>query len=354
MDPNAMPGVDAPPPAPPVQQPAAAYQPQTTPIEQLFNMIQPMLVWFNAQQAAAAHPPVIPTAAPAPIPGPGVATAVEKSKLKKIDGKSPKYLAAWFNQARAYILAHPSMGAASLDQPASVFFVSTHFDGDLMAWWSAKQDDTGDHLSGGFDNFADLEDAVLKQYRIVDPKEDARLKLVSLRQTGSIEEYCHKHVTLNAHLGSTRSTDDKVKFFINGLKQYEKEYVTRGKPTTLDEAIALATEAARLYDTSRVNPAPRRVRFNTGGGSGATPMDLDALLVERTADAVLAALQTPNRSRTPRPLNRPRYHVNLPAAERQRRRDLHLCFICGKKHEIWVCDQLEAALKDGRVRRVPN
>ena len=83
-------------------------------------------------------------------------------------------------------------------------------------------------------------------------------------------------------------------------------------------------------------------------------MDLDALLVERTRDAVLSALQTTNRSRTPRPLNRPRYHVNLSAEERQRRRDLHLCFICGKKHMIQDCDQLEAALRDGRARRAPN
>ena len=91
-----MPGVDAPPPAPPtVEQLAAANQEQTTAIRQLFTMLQPMLAWFTAQQTAAAHPPVIPTAAPAPNPGPGVATAVEKSKLKKIDGKAALGAPCW-------------------------------------------------------------------------------------------------------------------------------------------------------------------------------------------------------------------------------------------------------------------
>lgn len=317
-------------------------------------MLQPMLAWFSATQAATASHATA-TAAPTPVPGPSVATAVEKSKLKKIDGKSPKYLGAWFNQARAYITVHPSMGAASLQTPTAVYFVSTHFDGDLMAWWSAKQDETGDNVAAGYANFDALEEAVLQQYRIIDPKDDARRKLVTLRQTGSIEEYCHKHVTLNAHLGNTRSTADKVEFFINGLKTYEKEYVTRGKPATLDEAIALATEASRLYDKSNNNSGNRRRPYSNHHAGGSTPMDLDALLVERTRDAILSALQTPNRpSGSSKPLNRPRIHVNLSADERQRRRERGLCFICGKKHNKEDCDQLEAALKDGRARRVPN
>jgi hypothetical protein len=353
MDPNAMLAADPPVTPTVTAQDFLDYRNRTNAsLQQIHTMLQQLDARFTAQQVnvtpiAVAPPP----AAPLPTPGPNVSTAIEKSKLKKIDGKAPKFLQAWFNAARAYILGHQSMGAACLDTPNSVFFVSTHFDGELMAWWSAQQETSGDFLAGGFDNFAQIEDAVLSLYRIVDPKEDARLKLVSLNQTGSIEDYCMKVVQLNARLGTTRSVEDKVKFFIHGLKQYEKEYVTRAQPKTLEESIALATEAARLYDTARPG---RRLFGNRAGGSNSAPMDLDALLVERARDAVLSSLGAQRGSGSSRNHNRPRYLVTLPAAERQRRMANHLCFICGKKHLIHECDQLEAALKDGRARRAPN
>lgn len=328
---NAPPTVQPAPPDPAVAHIIAQNQHTQSSLSQLTTMLQPLLAWFAAAQAQAppaipahpapAHPP-LGTAAPA---GLALPAELRLPRLDAIDGRNPKTLRSWFDQVQGLVLA--AGGDRLLASPHVVQFVAGHFRGPIRDWWSAKQEQTQDYVTAGYTSFIDLRDAVLSNHRIKDDAEDARNKLDHLRQTGNIEDYCLRTLELNRYLPN-RNEVDRIHLFTKGLKTFEREYVVRGKPTTLDAAVRLATEGSTLYGRvhTSASPAPRK-RAVSDPGAGPTPMDISNLTLTR--DAVLQALLGTSKPTYKTVAGRVR--TNTTKEEREELKRKGLCFKC-KKH----------------------
>ena len=246
---------------------------------------------------------------------------------------------AWFDRARGRLEA----SGIDLNSRAAVHWVASHFTGVLGDWWSAQQKTSDDFVSAGFSSFEALHQGVLASYRIKDEATDARQRLARLVQTGNVEDYCQKTLSLNAYLPN-RQEDDRIHLFVTGLKPFEKDYVVRGRPTTLSDAIRLATEASSLYDRVHSGDTKRRT-VPRADNSGPTPMDLNAVDAESDEEANVNALGTkPKRSSTTRDFRRPRIRTNTTQEERDECRRKGLCFIC-KKPDHQACDCPERAGK---------
>lgn len=345
MDVNANPANVQPPPNPPVP-PALQEQLQAmgqqaahtqNTLQQLVAAVQPLLAWFvttqqqNPANAASTHSSPQAATAPADLEIP---SGLRLPKLEPVDGKNSRSLPAWFDQARGRMEA----SGARLDTRGAVHWVASHFTGVLRDWWSAQQKTSEDYVAAGFTSFEALRKGVLASYRIKDEATDARQRLSRLVQTGSVEDYCQKTLSLNAHLPN-RQEDDRVYLFVTGLRPFEKDFVVRGRPTTLAEAIRLATEASSLYDRVHAGDGNRRRAVPRSDPSGPTPMDLNAMDAEDSDDADLNALAAKqNRNSNTRNLRRPRVTTDTTKEERDECRRKGLCFICKKAgHQAYDC-----------------
>lgn len=309
-------------------------------LQQLVAAVQPLLAWFaTAQNPAAqdaAHATNTNRQATADVPADlALPSALRLPKLEAADGRNSRSLPAWFDRARGRLEA----SGINLNSRAAVHWVASHFTGVLGEWWSAQQKISDDFVSAGFASFEALRKGVLASYRIKDEATDARQRLARLTQTGSVEDYCQKTLSLNAYLPN-RQEDDRIHIFVTGLKPFEKDYVVRGRPTTLSDAIRLATEASSLYDRvhtgdSRRRPPPR------ADTSGPAPMDLNNVDADSDDEADVNALGTkPRRSSTTRNTRRPRVKTDTTQEERDECRKKGLCFICKKPgHQAYDCPE---------------
>ena len=284
-------------------------------LQQLVAAVQPLLAWFATTQrqqispdAATATNRQATANAPADLALP---SALRLPKLEPADGRNSRSLPAWFDRARGRLEA----SGTNLNSRAAVHWVASHFTGVLGDWWSAQQKTSDDFVAAGFSSFEALRKGVLASYRIKDEATDARQRLARLTQTGSVEDYCQKTLSLNAYL-PTRQEDDRIHLFVTGLKPFEKDYVVRGRPTTLSDAIRLATEASSLYDRVHSGETRRRT-MPRADNSGPTPMDLNAVDADSDADADVNALGAkPRRYSTTRNLLRPRIRTDTTQEER--------------------------------------
>jgi hypothetical protein len=307
-------------------------------LQQLVTAVQPLLAWFAAAQQHpapdAARPPNANRQAAADIPADlALPAALRLPKLEAADGRNSRSLPAWFDRARGRLEA----SGINLNSRAAVHWVASHFTGVLGDWWSAQQKTSDDFVAAGFSSFEALRTGVLASYRIKDEATDARQRLARLVQTGNVEDYCQKTLSLNAYLPN-RQEDDRIHLFVTGLKPFEKDYVVRGRPTTLSDAIRLATEASSLYDRVHSGETRRRTAPRADA-SGPTPMDLNAVDAESDEEADVNALGAkPKRFSTTRNLLRPRIKTDTTQEERDECRKKGLCFICKKPgHQAYDC-----------------
>ena len=94
-----------------------------------------------------------------------------------------------------------------------------------------------------------------------------REKLFAMKQSGDLNAYLLKFQEVLAELDPTPTEDDKLVYFINGLREKTREAVLYETPTTLDQAIqvALAYEQAHFaHNQSNRSSAPMDIDLAPG------------------------------------------------------------------------------------------
>ncbi|CAF1035577.1 unnamed protein product [Brachionus calyciflorus] len=101
----------------------------------------------------------------------------------------------------------------------------------------------------------DFKKQMVKEYVKPEVAELALSKLRKLSQTGDLREYAEEFKKLTSQLASPMSEADKISYFKNGLKASLKPALILNKPTTLKEAIRIASEI--YYSGDRAEPVER-------------------------------------------------------------------------------------------------
>jgi hypothetical protein len=283
----------------------------TSSLQQFMGALQPILAFVSAQSAspppAAPADPTAQTAEPNP--------KIKLPKLSMIDGRNAKLMCDWFDIAESYMKG----AGIRANTPEAVNFVAGHFTGPLKEWWAAKlRTSKEDKLAAGYTGYVQFREDILANYRTRDPADEARTKLTKLKQTGDIEDYCRQTITLNSIIPD-RDEADRIFLFTEGLKAYERKEVVTRAPTTLQQAIRIASEAAGLYDKSHRHTDTNRPSRHNNTPPATTPMDL-------------GNLTTNNRNRQPGQLVRVK--TNTTSEEREQLRRENKCFICKKTGHI--------------------
>ena len=161
--------------------------------------------------------------------------------MRLVNGKRPTELRNWFESARTYL----SATQIDWNSPRAVSFLAAHFEGELAKWWTFRVNAYDNDPVAGLATASELQDVAMRFHAERAPDEDARDKIIKLRQIGSVLSYAHRLQELLLHLPD-RSEADNVHNFTSGLKAKVKTEVVLKRPKTLDEAVRLAVEADAL------------------------------------------------------------------------------------------------------------
>lgn len=152
-----------------------------------------------------------------------------------------------------------------------------------------------------------------RKFTAVDPREDARLKLVKLKQTGDVASYQLEFDRLVVRLPEYGDLVRRDMFF-QGLNQRVKlELLSPDNYPTYRTLVDRAVRYDRQYNQhNKTSYASVTAQGNGNGSSGSSPMEIDG-----TASASKGGKK-----------------LKLSPEERQRRLENGLCFGCGKSGHI--------------------
>lgn len=127
--------------------------------------------------------------------------------------------------------------------------------------------------------WSEFKAVLVKQFQPMADEDEARGKLMRLTHKTSVRQYVQLFLDTSMRLPDMHEKD-KLFRFKEGLKLEAREWVTRGRATTLLEAMTSAEEwdTIRLSERSRDNAT--RYRFSQHKESRAVPMELDNVGVE--------------------------------------------------------------------------
>lgn len=304
---------------------AAAVQAQVLQvIEQQGAAIAVLLAAHNAAPAAAA------AAAAAGAPAGHARLNVKLPSPEQYEGRSGGALDRWVASINVHIEFH----GAAMPPATQVKFAAAHLAGAALAWWQsvpiATRAVTWDLL------LADLR----TQFQPVDSAQEARVKLLSLRQGKlSVQDYAVEFRQLQIPLvGDSEAT--RLFAFIQGLRHdlAAKVWAQTVQPTSLTEAIQQATRldaraamglAAHGGSSSSSSRGAADLHNIEDRWAEESPQERIAYLEER-----LAALG--HTSRRDRGYGKPRYSPTDGVSPEQiaERRAKRLCFGCGSAEHI--------------------
>jgi hypothetical protein len=195
-------------------------------------------------------------------------------KPSKFSGRHPKQSVQDFCfEIKTYLLAT----GEDLNSKQAVDCSASYLCGTALSWWRAYCNKVEKKEARPFTTFAEFTDALIKRFTTLPPDYAARMRLNTLRQTRSVQDYADK---FNACMVELPNMDeaDRIHNFIRGLKAPLQTDVTLKRPKTLNEAIELACEADSLVWANRkgmyVAPHSHAAASSTSGS--AVPMELGA------------------------------------------------------------------------------
>ena len=180
---------------------------------------------------------------------------------------------AWLFRVKQYckLLAVPETNYA--------LFASTYLEGNAIAWWRAHVEDAEANLVTAITTWDEFQTALSRQFTIVNASDAARDRLLILRQTSSVEEYVREFRNTIVHIVPKLTVEDQIHRFGAGLKFHIGAEVRLRRPTTLNDAIVIATtydylghSRPQFYD-----PNPTSSSSHVGPTPKSNPMEVDAI-----------------------------------------------------------------------------
>jgi hypothetical protein len=243
-------------------------------------------------------------------------------KPEKFGGRAEDVL-AWTMSLQLYL------DACGIDTatPSSSQLAAAFLKDRAMLWYLA--------LPAPPSSWNELKEQLIAAFTILPRAETARKRIISLKQRASVLQYAEQFKTALLDLRHWHE-DEKIFFFLHGLKDDVRLQVELKQPATLAEAIRLASlvdhiSFQRRSSTSRSSfpPPPSSGRPYSSyssqpaigaGNNTATPMELGSA----------HARSTPPSSSSVSGSRR----VNLSPEELALRKEKGLCFLCGKYGHI--------------------
>ncbi|XP_024537088.1 uncharacterized protein LOC112348553 [Selaginella moellendorffii] len=134
----------------------------------------------------------------------------------------------WLHKVESYF----RIGQASPDE--KVLIATYHLKDAAYFWW--KNSSSSSAMVGSWEDFRD---AFLKFFMPANYQREAKFALMDLRQLKSVREYSSRFCKLVSRLPGL-SDEDKVAYYVHGLKCSVRMGVDDHNPQTLEQAVALA------------------------------------------------------------------------------------------------------------------
>ncbi|KAG2191851.1 hypothetical protein INT47_002866, partial [Mucor saturninus] len=286
----------------------------------------------SSQPPAPAHVPA-PTPANVSLP-PSV--RIERPDFYR-GARSANEIDGWIRSVERFAELH------RMDYDSWTSYAITLLRDRADVWWR-RLEDNGTRTSD-WRTFTRL---LNDNFRPVHSIQNARDRIRSLRQSGSIESYIDTFQDLRMDIPSM-TEDEALDRFVNGLRPETRCQVRFREPLDLAEAArtALAYENGR-----RPTPMPRpEVVPQYNSDNGPTPMDLDAMEGR-------GSMRTNHRGRSGQRNNRHSAPRSETKSYQQEGRDSRACFWCGQSgHLRRFCQERIAAIRqldEGRSRAQGN
>lgn len=147
-------------------------------------------------------------------------------------------------------------------------FLVSHLKGDALTWWRSFSKDSLNIFSTL--TLDVLIDELKEQFSDIDKEMKLRERLLSLKQTSSVQAFASEFKRLQLELGSNRLDDDfSLHVFLVGLKPATRQAVMLQRPDTFEEASLLAERADQAFFWNRgLGSSGTRRAFYKGSGSG--------------------------------------------------------------------------------------
>lgn len=199
-------------------------------------------------------------------------------KLKAPDmftGKDRSKTESFVERLKVYALSTGTPDGSALVSAASSYLAE-----DAHSWWLLRQRQVAEGQATPITRLAEFCAAVKAQFRPLQPEATARKTLISLKQgagPGSLMKYVDTFNEAERDLPQM-SGDDKIWFFINGLRPEIRVQVELQRPVTLLEAQKMAA----IVDGTMLNLGVGAVVLSSvpvqaEGNGSAVPMDLNAM-----------------------------------------------------------------------------
>jgi hypothetical protein len=195
----------------------------------------------------------------------------------------PKELAPWLFSMEHYLL----QTGVPLDTPQAAAAAASYLQQSAVTWYEAALTNNGGQHP--FASFRQLKNALMVFYQPVDPALTARDRLMSLKQTGTYQDYVNAYQGLMLQIPDMAEAD-RIHRFVYGLRDSDVQtHVMTQNPDTLQAAIN--TGAAADKRRSRAQGAARYSGYRSGysasartgytavasSSSGPAPMELGTI-----------------------------------------------------------------------------
>ena len=154
--------------------------------------------------------------------------------------KGPK-IHEWLHQAETYLLA-----AGLEKEQQGVHHIASFLEGDAAIWWRHHCQQQDDGTVAQPRHWKELRKLMTEQFQVFNHETEIRDQYVSLRQTSSVNQYIARFRALVLELPH-ESEEQKIYFFLRGLKPDIQARTRTHKPKTLARAMDIADEADRAH-----------------------------------------------------------------------------------------------------------
>lgn len=253
------------------------------------------------------------------------AMMAKAAKPSTFDGSMRSNCDIWLFQMDTYL------DLARVPEDQRVKIVGSYLKEHAALWYKYVYEES--IRNGVILNWPTLRAQFLTRFRPIDSGKTARVALASLRQFGSVQQYCNlfqQHITQVSDMAEA----DKIFTFQRGLKQHVAREVDLRDPKTLLEAMHYAIRAeARTTLLNRSNFSSN-FDFSSSRGNRSVPMEIDNVDMEidsrSSEEDVLQAHAISGRPSSKRP--------EMSIADRERCVKEKRCFKCKQfGHSIRQC-----------------
>jgi hypothetical protein len=263
------------------------------------GQINALMGQLMAQQAAQA-------AAPPPLPPQNGSKLAQPAPFKGSDEKHV-HVQAWLFSLNCYFRAANIV----LDRHKIDYAVCL-FQGHASQWYRLQCLRVPD--GEPYATWADLQQALVKQFTPVNYEKRARDRLAALKQVTSVRRYIQEFTDLCLEIPDLHPSEQFHRF-VQGLKPNVRREVELQDPQTFDEATKVAERVDSISFAHRSEPP--RAPAPRPSYSRPEPMELGSMDVDRRRPS--AAANLPSR---------------LSAEDRRRLRDSNACFYCRQPGHI--------------------